>query len=76
MCILKTKAELDQLKSGLTALGVGKAMEDHQALMASLFVSEKMEHLTAGKWIYSDYTLTFTFTCILLYYYYPVQQIR
>ena len=47
-CILKTKAELDQLKSGLRILGVGNAMEMYPKLMIELFVEGEAIPLTAG----------------------------
>jgi hypothetical protein len=52
LCILKTKGELDQLKSGLNSLGVGRAMEQFPNIMSSLFLEEETEHLTAGVYIY------------------------
>ena len=49
ICIFKTKAELDQLKTGLKCLGVGEAMENYPKLMASMFLSEETQCLTAGR---------------------------
>lgn len=46
--LLRCKAELDQLKSGLSVLGVGEAMRSYPNVMAGLFVSSKTEPLTTG----------------------------
>ena len=47
-CLLRCKAELDQLKSGLSILGVGGALSLHASLLAPIFVTEKTAPLTAG----------------------------
>lgn len=48
-CILKIKAELDQLRSGLCLLGVWEAMSSHPVLLAPMFVAGT---LTSGIYIY------------------------
>lgn len=50
-CILKTKAELDQLKSGLCILGMGSAMEMYPELMSPLFLKGQAIPLSAGNGI-------------------------
>lgn len=46
--VLRCKAELDQLKNGLSILGVGKALCDHPDLMDCFFLSSKAKPLNAG----------------------------
>ena len=46
--ILKCKAELDQLKSGLSIMGVGEALCSHSDLLSPLFISTKATSLTHG----------------------------
>ena len=38
LCFLGVKAELDQLKTGLSVLGVGEVLSSHSELLAPLFV--------------------------------------
>ena len=47
-CILKTVAEVDQLKYGLSCLGVGRAMELYPEMMKELFVAGGGVCLNAG----------------------------
>ena len=46
--ILKTKAELDQLKSGLSTLVVGYALSKHPNLFTSCFTEIHETQLTSG----------------------------
>lgn len=46
--ILKVKAELDQLKSGLEILGVAAAMKAHSELFQPLFTNMGRAKLTPG----------------------------
>ena len=47
-CLFKAMGELDQLKCGLTTLGVSNAMTTYPKLMVPLFVAGEAETLTAG----------------------------
>ena len=51
--LLKNKAEMDQLKNGLSELGVGEAMNKYPDLLEQLFLAAKSTPLTAG--IYNYY---------------------
>lgn len=53
--VLKNKAVIDQLKSGLSSLGVLDAIIKHPHLLESYFVAGKKVPLTAG--MYSVYLL-------------------
>ena len=46
--LLKNKAEMDQLKNGLSELGVGEAMNKYPDLLEQLFLAAKSTPLTAG----------------------------
>ena len=46
--LLRNKAELDQLKSGLSCLGVLNAMCQNPAVMEPFFVAGKRQKLNAG----------------------------
>ena len=46
--LLKCKAELDQLKGGLQALGVGDAMKAHPDLFEKFFTEAGLTTMTAG----------------------------
>ena len=46
--LLRNKLELDQLKTGLSTLGVLEAMSKNQNIMEPYFVSGKRPKLTAG----------------------------
>ena len=45
-CILKIKAELDQMKAGLGLLGVREAMSSRPEVFSPMFIAEKCGHLT------------------------------
>ena len=47
--LLRNKAVLDQLKSGLSTLGILDAMCKHPNAFEPYFVAEKQKKLTAGK---------------------------
>lgn len=46
--LLRNKAETDQLKRGLSILGLGEALETHTNLLQPMFLAEKSTPLTAG----------------------------
>lgn len=47
--LLKSKAEMDQLREGLATLGVADIMKKHPACLESFFVFTPSKVLTAGK---------------------------
>ena len=49
--IVKNKAVIDQLKSGLECLGILDAINKHPHLLESFFVADKSVPLTAGTYI-------------------------
>ncbi len=46
--LLRNKAELDQLREGLSALGIGKMMAEHPDMMEPFFVYGLRKELSAG----------------------------
>ena len=46
--ILRSKAEFDQLRTGLAVLGVGEALQKYPHLTEPLFVFSQTKPLTAG----------------------------
>ena len=46
--ILRSKAELDQLKEGLSSAGVLEILQKHPQLLKTLFTSEGLTPLTPG----------------------------
>ena len=46
--VFRSKAELDQLRSGLQTLGVGEAMHSNPELLEPLFMSTVPSKLTPG----------------------------
>ena len=55
--LLRSKAELDQLKSGLTAIGVSEAISQHPTILEPYFVAGKQPPLTAGSAFFSAHAI-------------------
>jgi len=49
--ILQNKGVIDQLKSGLSSLGILNAIIEHPHLLESYFVAGKNDPLTAGMYV-------------------------
>ena len=60
--LLRSKAELDQLKSGLAALGVLDAMSQYPTILEPSFVAGKQTPLTAANAFFSARAMQFS-TC-------------
>lgn len=53
-CLLRSKAGLDQLRSGLSTLGVLDVMCKHPTALEPYFVAGKQPPLTAGNTLFSE----------------------
>ena len=53
--LLRNKAVLDQLKEGLSVLGVEDALKRYPSILEPFFVGGKQEPLTAGMSLHNNY---------------------
>ena len=64
--IISSLAELSQLRSGLSVLGVGDLMKKYPTVLAPFFCLVEKENLTAGIIIiYLEFLFLYLYSCIL-----------